>query len=291
MKRLVIYMVLNLSPFFLTAQYVRTVSSSTDSVLHTMAFRPTGLFDAVGCSSYNAVLKCMRTAIKPFESDLKKMSNEAIVFSYPNPYKPLTRKDSIHIGLVKLIDTSNCHRIDFKKFNQAFMDSILYIKINAFRLKLGLRPYKYSKTVSKYISSRNTLIMCQKGYLHHPKFPWETDEALKQNVKCIFKEHLMVLDSSFINCELSSPYNLNCWKNLAYSEVAHLMPRSYYKFYGINSYESIAEYAVISWYNSPPHRAILYNEAFDPNNNFVGVSLRLCPNGDFYAAANVIEFY
>jgi hypothetical protein len=68
------------------------------------------------------------------------------------------------------------------------------------------------------------------------------------------------------------------------------MPRGYYKFYGIYSYESIADDAVISLYNSPPHRAILLSEAMDPNNNFVGVSLRFCPNGDFYAAANVIGF-
>ncbi len=290
MKRLVIYIVLNLSPFFLTAQYDRTITKSSDSVLQTMAFRPTGLFDAKDCSSYNAVLKCMKTAIKPFESDLKKMSNEAIVFSSPNPYKPLTRKDSIQIGLMKLFDSSSCHWIDFYHFNQVLMDSILYIKINAFRVKLGLRPYKYSKTVSKYISSRNTLIMYQKGYLHHPNFPWETDEALKQNVKCIFKEHLILLDSSFINCEFSSPYKLTCWENLGYTEVALSIPRDYYKFYNLSSYESIAERAVIAWYESLPHRAILLSECFDPNDFFVGVSLRFCPNGYFYAAANVIAF-
>ena len=132
--------------------------------------------------------------------------------------------------------------------------------------------------------------MYQKGYLHHPNFPWETDEALKQNVKCIFKEHLILLDSSFINCEFSSPYKLTCWENLRYTEVALSIPRDYYKFFNLSSYESIAELAVIAWYESLPHRAILLSECFDPNDFFVGVSLRFCPNGYFYAAANVIAF-
>ena len=56
------------------------------------------------------------------------------------------------------------------------------------------------------------------------------------------------------------------------------------------TYEEIAELAVYLWYKSPPHRFILLSEAFNPINNFVGVSIILCPNGPFYGAANVIGF-
>ncbi len=271
--------------FSVYGQFYRTSLQFTDSLLNTFAFRPTEMYDSLKNIRYNAVFKCMQANIKPFESDLKQLQNEHIVFSLPNPYLPLTNKDSIRLGLIEMIDSNNYHLIDYNNFNQSFMDSMLYVKINAFRIKLGLRPYKYSSTVSKYISTRNTGIMCSKGFIHHPEFDWKNEESLKPKVKLMYSEFLNLMDSSYLNCYMPNQYKNMGEPQLRYSEVAVMISRRNGK-----TYEEIAELAVYLWYKSPPHRFILLSEAFNPINNFVGVSIILCPNGPFYGAANVIGF-
>ena len=287
MKKLIVYIIFILLPFFMNAQdfSFRTILANRDSLLNAKAYRPIGYNDSNNHIAYHAVFKCMQANIKPFESDLMRMNEEYIDFQSPDPHRLLTRKDSVHLGLIQLIDSNSFHLIDFAHYNSSLMDSILYQKISAFRIMLGLRPFPYSATVSKYISSRNTAIMCSKGYLHHPKFDWKNEASLKPKVKLMYSEFLNLMDSSYLNCYMPNQYKNMGEPQLRYSEVAVMISRRNGK-----TYEEIAELAVYLWYESPPHRFILLSEAFDPINNFVGVSIILCPNGPFYGAANVIGF-
>ena len=287
MKKLKLILVFVILPYWLMAQdySFRTITPQSDSLINALAFRPTGAENYLNSPVYNAVFKCMQANIKPFESDLKLLSKTYIDFPVQDPNRPLTRKDSIHLGLIQLIDSNSFHLIDFAHYNSSLMDSILYQKISAFRIMLGLRPFPYSATVSKYISCRNTGIMCSKGYLHHPKFDWKNDESLKPKVKPMYTEFLSLMDSSYLNCSMPAQYKTMGEPHLRYSEVAVMISRSSGK-----TYEEIAELAVTSWYYSPGHRFILLSKAFDPINYFVGVSMMLCPTGPFYGVANVIGF-
>jgi|LakMenE01Jun11ns_1017448.scaffolds.fasta_scaffold9876100_1 uncharacterized protein YkwD len=167
------------------------------------------------------------------------------------------------------------------KFNEKFADSLLFEMINQKRVSLGLTPYYKSKTVSKYISKRNANIMVSMKTMFHPKFDWEHDSDLAKKVGLIGKEYRKI-----------NKTNNNYSKSTG---IPYAVFMGEVACGGVNAsqyetYENLLNLVIEGWYKSSGHRVIVFTKesANEGETSFIGVSIKLDSNGNFYAVANLI---
>lgn len=187
----------------------------------------------------------------------------------------------ITIGILLSTLSIKAQTVIGSKFNEKFADSLLFEKINQKRVSLGFTPFYKSQTVSKYISERNANIMVSMKTLFHPKFDWEHDSVLAKKVGLIGKEYRKI-----------NKTNTNYNKKTG---IPYAMFRGEVAAGGVNAsqyetYEHLFDLVIEGWYKSESHRIIVFtnDEAKKDETSFIGVSVKLDSNGNFYAVANLV---
>lgn len=187
----------------------------------------------------------------------------------------------ITIGILLLTLSVKSQTVIGPKFNQKFADSLLFEKINQKRVSLGLTTYYKSKTVSKYISERNANIMVSVKTMFHPKFDWEHDSDLSKKVGLIGKEYRKINKTN---------NNYSKATGIPYAVFIGEVACGGVNASQYETYENLLNLVIEGWYKSSGHRVIVFTKesANEGETSFIGVSIKLDSNGNFYAVANLI---
>ena len=178
------------------------------------------------------------------------------------------------------IDPNKPSTVIGARFNEAFADSLICLKINEVRFYHGLSMVHTSGKLRKFVSQKHSAIMVSQNRLFHPEI-LETREFGRQ-LALIGKEF------SKINHNYQLIYGSDSIPSYGIDEIAIKVCSQ------PNTYEELAESCVEGWLSSPPHNAIMLQAGYAGyhhkyRNLLCGVSIKKSGNV-YYGCVNYIEF-